>query len=146
MVMGRSSGTRAPSCNTFRSANSDKLCDGIVELPLALFIEEQHRDSDDRFSHGRDVEDGVFAKWLAAFKCLIAVWLGLYELAVAGDHHADPCITTSIDLRLHSIIETVQALGRESDRTRGSYWQRSCRRVRGVLRGNPDGILIWAIN
>ena len=40
----------------------NELRDGIVELPLAFFIEEQHCDGDDRFGHRGDAEDGVFSQ------------------------------------------------------------------------------------
>src|ERR1700678_1487902 len=85
MVIGRSSGTSLPSCNTSKSDEfRDELRDGIVELPFALFIEEQHGYGDDRFSHRRDAVDGVFAQRFTASQHLIAVAPELYQLAVAG--------------------------------------------------------------
>src|SRR5580658_3422060 len=69
IVMGRSRGTSSPSFKTLRSANSGmNFVDGIVELPLTLFIEEQHCDGNDRFRHRRDAEDGVLPQRLTTFE------------------------------------------------------------------------------
>ena len=121
MVIGRSSGTSSPSCNHLQVGElGDELRDGIVELPLALFVEGHHGDGDDRFGHRGDAEDGVFPQRLTAFERLIAVAAEFHELAMAGDHHADSGIVTGIDFCLHRVVKTVQALGREADRRGGS--------------------------
>jgi hypothetical protein len=91
----------------------DEPGDRIVELPFALFIEEHHRDADDRLCHRGDTEDGVFAQLLASIKRLMPITLELHELAVARDHDAYPGIVTGIDLRLHRAVETVETLGGE---------------------------------
>jgi hypothetical protein len=38
----------------------NKLGDGVVELPLALFVQGHHRGGDDRLGHRGDAENGVF--------------------------------------------------------------------------------------
>ena len=104
----------------------DELRDGIVELPLALFIKEKHRNGDNWFGHRGDAVDGVFAQRLATFKGLEAIKARLHELAVAGHHDTDPGIMTSINLGLHGGINAVEALGGQTHRGWGSDRQRSC--------------------
>jgi len=96
----------------------DELRDRIVKFPLALFIKKKHGDGDDRFRHGGNAVDGVFAQRLTTFKSLVTIESGLYELAVAGHHHAYPRIMASIDLGLHGGVNAVEALGGETHRGR----------------------------
>ncbi len=93
----------------------DERRDGIVELPLAFFIEEQHCDGDDRFGHRSDAEDGVFSQRFPGSQRLTAVATELHELSMAGDHHAYSGVMAGIDLGLHGAVEAVQAFRTEAD-------------------------------
>ncbi len=88
---------------------------GIVELPLALLVEGQHGDRDHRLGHRGDAEDRILAQRRAGLERLKAVAGGLHQLAVTGDHHADPGIVAGVDLGLHRAVHAGEAFGRETD-------------------------------
>lgn len=88
---------------------------GIVELPLALFVQKEHGYSDNWLCHGGDAEDRVFTQRLTAPERLKTVLRRFHELAMACNQHADSGVVARGDLRLHRAVEAAEAFGREAD-------------------------------
>ena len=76
--------------------------DGVAESKAAFFVEHHERDAGDRFGHGVDAEDVVFAHGRILFEVGHAECFVVDDLAFARDHGDRtgdaPCIDVGLDL------------------------------------------------
>ena len=109
---------------------------GIVEPPLAFFVQQHHRDAGDGLGHGRDTKDRILLQWIGFLRVETTDAAVVHHFAVPleqGDKASDLVL---VDETLHSVFKAPEALGRDTNRLRRHKREipRACGTSRGCLR------------